>query len=114
MALGRTRIPAGARIVVALVVFAILLLATTYMLWPNILRSVTATTTTTTHYTFKEGETRVKDKEETVERQNLTFWHIVGAVVIPLSGGLLIVWVGSLFNRNQRARGSSRKQAATG
>jgi hypothetical protein len=46
----------------------------------------------------------VKDMDETVERQNLTFWHVVGAVVIPLSGGLLIVWVGSLFNRHQRER----------
>jgi uncharacterized protein YjbI with pentapeptide repeats len=104
VALGRTRIPAGARIVVALVVFAILLLATTYMLWPNFLGAVTATTTTTTHFTYKEGERRVKEKEETIERQNLTFWHVVGAVGIPVLGGLLIVWVGSLFNRNQRER----------
>jgi uncharacterized protein YjbI with pentapeptide repeats len=103
VASGRTRIPAGTRIVVALVVFAILL-ATTYVLRPDILGSVTATTTKTTHFTYKEGEQRVKEKDETVERQNLTLWHVVGAVVIPLSGGILIVWVGSLFNRNQRER----------
>ena len=103
MASGRTRLPAGTRIVGALVVFVILL-GITYMLRPDILGSVTATTTKTTHFTYKEGERRVKEMDEMVERQNLTFWHVVGAVVIPLSGGLLIVWVGSLFNRNQRER----------
>ena len=87
----------------ALVVFLILL-GIIFMLRPDILASVTATTTKTTHFTYKEGERRVKDMDETVERQNLTFWHVVGAVVIPLSGGLLIVWVGSLFNRHQRER----------
>ena len=103
MASGRTRIPAGGIIGAALVVFVILL-GVTYMQWPDFLGSVAATTTKTTQFTYKEGERRVKEKDETVERQNLTFWHVVGAVVIPVSGGLLIAWVGSLFNRNQRER----------
>ena len=102
MASGSTRIPTGTRIVVALVVFA--LLAAAVVLRPDFLEAVTATTTKTTHFTYEEGEQRVKEKDETIERQNLTFWHFVGAVVIPLSGGLLIVWVGSLFNRHQRER----------
>jgi uncharacterized protein YjbI with pentapeptide repeats len=100
---GRIRIPAGGIIGVALVVFVILVVFT-YMQGPNFLGAVTATTTRTTKFTYQEGERRVKEKGETVERQNLTFWHVVGAVVIPVSGGLLIAWVGSLFNRNQRER----------
>jgi uncharacterized protein YjbI with pentapeptide repeats len=115
VASGSTRIPTGTRIVVALAVFLILL-GITYLLRPDILASVTATTTKTTQFTYKEGERRVKEMDKTVERQNLTLWHIVGAVVIPLSGGLLIVWVGAFFNRSQREREEAveNKQAQDG
>ena len=42
---------------------------------------------------------------ETVEqRQNLTFWQVVGTLLIPLGGGLLIAWGGFKFNQNQRER----------
>lgn len=88
----------------ALLGFAILLIIILTM-WPEMLRAVTETVTETTHITVDEkGEEHVKSKDIMVESQNVTFWHVVGTVAIPISGGVLIAAIGFLFNRKQRER----------
>jgi uncharacterized protein YjbI with pentapeptide repeats len=73
------------------------------MLWPDFIGAVTKTTTTTIHVKQPE-EAGVREVDTMVERQNITFWHIVGTVLIPVTGGLLIGWAGFKFNQRQRER----------
>jgi uncharacterized protein YjbI with pentapeptide repeats len=97
-----SRIPGAAIIGAALLVFALLIIATR-MLWPDFIGAVTKTTTTTIHVKQPE-EAGVREVDTMVERQNITFWHIVGTVLIPVTGGLLIGWAGFKFNQRQRER----------
>ena len=97
-----SRIPGAAIIVAALLVFALLIIATR-MLWPDFMGAVTKTTTTTIHGKQPE-EAGVREVDTMVERQHITFWHIVGTVLIPVTGGLLIGWAGFKFNQRQRER----------
>jgi uncharacterized protein YjbI with pentapeptide repeats len=99
----KSRIPGGAIIVAALLAFVLLIIATR-ILWPEFIGAVTQTTTTTTHYTSGREEDRVREVHTTIERQNVTFWHIVGSILIPVTGGLLIGWAGFKFNQRQRER----------
>ena len=103
MASNRRTIPGGAIIGTALLVFIVATLLV-YLRWPNFIAAVTETTTITTHYTSSRGEESVRDITEVIERQKLTFWQLVGALLIPLGGGLLIAWGGFKFNQRQRER----------
>lgn len=116
MASNRTGIPGAAIIFAALLVFAILTILVTRVLWPDFYGAVTETTSTTTHYTSSRGEERVREIETLVERQKVTFWHLVGAFVIPVGGGFLIAWGGFKFNQKQRERDEviENKQAQDG
>jgi NADH:ubiquinone oxidoreductase subunit 5 (subunit L)/multisubunit Na+/H+ antiporter MnhA subunit len=98
----KSRIPGGAIIVAALLVFVILIIATR-ILWPEFIGAVTQTTTTTQH-TSSRAEDRVREVHTTIKRQNVTFWHIVGSILIPITGGLLIGWAGFKFNQRPRER----------
>jgi hypothetical protein len=46
----------------------------------------------------------VREIEIVTERQKVTFWQVVGTLLIPLAGGLLITWGGFKFNQRQRER----------
>jgi hypothetical protein len=104
VASNRTGIPAAAIIFAALLVFAILIIMVTRVLWPDFYGAVTETTSTTTHYTSSRAGDRVREVETLVERQKVTFWHLVGAFAIPVGGGFLIAWGGFKFNQKQRER----------
>jgi uncharacterized protein YjbI with pentapeptide repeats len=65
--------------------------------------AVTKTTTTTIHVKQPE-EAGVREVDTTIERQSITFWHVVGTLLIPVTGGLLIGWAGFKFNQKQRER----------
>jgi len=74
------------------------------MLWPEFIGAVTKTTSTTIHVKQPEEAGATREVEKMVERQNITFWQIVGTVLIPVIGGLLIGWAGFRFNLRQRER----------
>jgi uncharacterized protein YjbI with pentapeptide repeats len=116
VASNRTGIPGATIIFAALLVFALLIILVTRVLWPDFYGAVTETTSTTTHYTSGRGEERVREIETLVERQKVTFWHLVGAFVIPVGGGFLIAWGGFKFNQKQRERDEviENKQAQDG
>ena len=116
MASKRTGISGAAIIFAALIVFAILIIMVTRVLWPDFYGAVTETTSTTTHYTSGREEDRVREIETLVERQKVTFWHLVGAFAIPVGGGFLIAWGGFKFNQKQRERDEviENKQAQDG
>jgi uncharacterized protein YjbI with pentapeptide repeats len=97
-------IPSAVIISTALLVFFVATLIIIGVRWPNFLTAVAETTTTTTHYTSSRGEERVREVETVTERQKVTFWQLVGTLVIPLAGGLLIAWGGFKFNQRQRER----------
>jgi hypothetical protein len=57
--------------------------------------AVAETTTETTHIQYKpEGRETVHEVDTEISRQNLTIWHLIGTIVIPISGGVLIAWAG--------------------
>jgi uncharacterized protein YjbI with pentapeptide repeats len=105
VASNRARSRGTAIIIAALLVFAILIIGTRpWVVWPNFVGTVAETITTTTHYKSGRGEQKVREIETVRERQRVTFWHLVGALFIPLAGGLLVAWGGFKFNQKQRER----------
>jgi uncharacterized protein YjbI with pentapeptide repeats len=97
------RIPGAAIVVTALLVFLVATLAIG-LRWPNFITAVAETTTTTTHYTASRAEEKVREIEVVTERQKVTYWQLIGTLLIPLAGGLLIAWGGFKFNQRQRER----------
>jgi uncharacterized protein YjbI with pentapeptide repeats len=92
-------------IIAALVVFAILVVGTRpWVVWPSFVGTVAETITTTTHYKSGRGEQKVREIDTVIERQRVTFWHIVGTLFIPLGGGLLVAWGGFKLSQKQRER----------
>ena len=105
MASNRARSRGTAIIIAALLVFAILIIGTRpWVVWPIFVGTVAETITTTTHYKAGRGEQKVREIETVRERQVVTFWHLVGALFIPLAGGLLVAWGGFKFSQKQRER----------
>jgi uncharacterized protein YjbI with pentapeptide repeats len=105
VASNRARSRGTAIIIAALLVFAILIIGTRpWVVWPNFVGTVAETITTTTHYKSGRGEQKVREIETVRERQRVTFWHLVGALFIPLAGGLLVAWGGFKFSQKQRER----------
>jgi uncharacterized protein YjbI with pentapeptide repeats len=97
------RIPGAAIVVTALLVFLVATLAIG-LRWPNFIAAVAETTTTTQHYTSSRAEEKVREVEIVTERQKVTYWQLIGTLLIPLAGGLLIAWGGFKFNQRQRER----------
>jgi uncharacterized protein YjbI with pentapeptide repeats len=92
-------------IIASLVVFAILVVGTRpWVVWPSFVGTVAETITTTTHYKSGRGEQKVREIDTVIERQRVTFWHIIGTLFIPLAGGLLVAWGGFKLSQKQRER----------
>jgi uncharacterized protein YjbI with pentapeptide repeats len=104
VASNRRGIPIGTIISAALLFLLVTTLYISFLSWPNFFAAVTDTTTTTTNYTSSRGEESVRQIETVEQQQNLTFWQVVGTLLIPLGGGLLIAWGGFKFSQKQRER----------
>ena len=105
MASNRRGIPSGA-IIIAALLFVLLapIIGRLWSPWPDFFGAVTNTTTTTANYTSSRGEESVRQIETVEQQQKVTWWQVVGALLIPLGGGALIAWGGFKFNQKQRER----------
>jgi uncharacterized protein YjbI with pentapeptide repeats len=105
VASNRRGIPSGA-IIIAALLFVLLapIIGRLWSPWPDFFGAATNTTTTTANYTSSRGEESVRQIETVEQQQKVTWWQVVGALLIPLGGGLLIAWGGFKFNERQRER----------